>query len=179
MKKILIASLAVLTLSSVSLAYAGSGIDIEQQKYDCRTEGWTIRGKSNGGSVQVKVGSEEILNTSIEAGAFEVKFLMPKGKGQASASFKITSGASSNEIEIRWHPDHCKESGNGGAIHPCILEGTCPCIGFTYWELAKGYCSAEHMILPEKYVREQKMIRLASLLEQVVGLYQKLLANLR
>lgn len=100
-----------------------------------------------------------------------VKTLDP---GTHSFFFKLGSGEDLIEKTLSFEVIKC-EYGGGGLV-PCQIDGTCPCYGFTYWELKKGYCSAEHMILPAEYIQKQKMIQLATLLEQLVELYKKLVA---
>lgn len=159
-----------------SIVSAAGAIEINYQKYNCVDPGWTVKGKSNGGTVKATVNGLEVLNQAIEAGNFIASFSLPDEK-EVEALFTVSSGGDSNTIELR--PNDCAvgpERGGGGGLAPCQIEGTCPCYGLTYWELEKGYCSAEHMILPADYVRKQKMSQLASLLEQLVGLYKRLVA---
>ena len=116
---------------------------------------------------------DDVLIGSGTMGAGHNTYIKPKDlTGEHVFKFKVVAGEDTVEKSLSFKTN-CADAG-GGSMPPCLLDGTCPCIGFTYWEIKKGYCEAPHIILPAEYVRKQKLIQLVSLLERVVALYSKM-----
>lgn len=166
-------SLIGLLVLPVSAFAAGPELSASINTDFCGMVALNARVVSSGGSFEVKFDGVVIETGIMGAGTFNWT-KTKEGAGTHSFGFKVITEGGNDEWTINnFIVDPCKSEG-GGSIPPCLLDGTCPCIGFTYWELEKGYCAADHINLPAAYVEKQQLIRIAGLLEQIVGLYQKL-----
>lgn len=175
MKKIIISliGLAVLVVPASSLA--SHSLVVNANTDQCGKAVLSANVTSAGNSFEAKLDGNVIGTGTMGSGIFQWTQTKEIG-GVHTFSFKVMTSEHSEEKSVEFEAKGC--DAGGGSMHPCILEGTCPCIGFTYWELEKGYCSAEHMILPAEYLKKQELIRLATLLERLVALYNRLIWSL-